>query len=146
MTVLIGLSPSASYILQLLSPQLQLVVRVEVEGGRVWEVTVREGAPVINVMFRVAKAAGIELDITSALFEISEHLRIRKTEHTPPLQVYIQHSYSIPHFYFDSYQSLFHSTFLYSYQYMNPYSIPLLHTPLSPLHPSFPLRPAAGGA
>ena len=109
--MLIGLSPSALYILQLLSPQLQLVVRVEVEGGRVWEVTVREGAPVINVMFRVAKAAGIELDITSALFEISEHLRIRKTEHTHPCK-YISsipipfHTsiltptspYSIPHF------------------------------------------------
>ena len=54
----------------------QLVVPVE-EGGRVWEVRVREKAPVITLMFKVAEAAGVTLTLTSAIFEICETLKIR---------------------------------------------------------------------
>ena len=51
---------------------------IEVEGGKVVEVTVREGAPVITVMFRVAEAAGLALEPTSCLFEIASHLKLRE--------------------------------------------------------------------
>ena len=56
----------------------QVMVPVEVEGGRVCEVTVRETAPVISVMFKVAETAGVKLATNSAIFEISESLRIRE--------------------------------------------------------------------
>ncbi len=55
----------------------QLLVRVEVEGGRVWEVRVRERAPVITVMFKVAQTSGDQLTINSALFEVCDALKIR---------------------------------------------------------------------
>ena len=48
------------------------------EGGKVVEVTVREGAPVITVMFRVAEAAGLTLEPTSSLFEIAPQLKLRE--------------------------------------------------------------------
>ena len=48
------------------------------EGGKVVEVTVREGAPVITVMFRVAEAAGLTLEPTSSLFEIAPQLQLRE--------------------------------------------------------------------
>lgn len=57
---------------------LQLVVSVEVEGGNNLNVTVREGAPVITVMFRVAEAAGLTLVPTSSLFEIATQLKLRE--------------------------------------------------------------------
>lgn len=57
---------------------LQLLVSVEVEGGKVFEVTVREGAPVITVMFQVAEAAGLALEPASSLFEIASHLKMRE--------------------------------------------------------------------
>ena len=47
------------------------------EDGRVWEVRVREKAPVITLMFKVAEAAGVTLTLTSAIFEICETLKIR---------------------------------------------------------------------
>ena len=56
----------------------QVTVHVEVEGGRVVTVTLREGAPVISAMFQVAKAAGMTLAPTSSLFEISPQLRLRE--------------------------------------------------------------------
>ena len=56
---------------------MQVTLTVEVEGGRVVMVTVREGAPVITVMFQVAKAAGLTLDLTSSLFEIAPQLKLR---------------------------------------------------------------------
>lgn len=51
---------------------------VEIEGGRIVEVTVREGAPVITVMFRVAETAHLSLVPTSSLFEISPQLKLRE--------------------------------------------------------------------
>ena len=48
------------------------------EGGKVVEVTVREGAPVITVMFQVAEAAGVALVPVSSLFEIAAHLKMRE--------------------------------------------------------------------
>ena len=48
------------------------------EGGRVVEVTVREGAPVITVMFRVAEVAGLTLEPASSLFEIAPQLKLRE--------------------------------------------------------------------
>ena len=62
---------------------LQVTVNVEVEGGRVITVTVREGAPVISVMFQVAKTAGLTLTPTSSLFEIVPQLRLREPEIHP---------------------------------------------------------------
>ena len=56
---------------------LQVTVSVEVEGGRVVTATIREGAPVITVMFQVAKVAGLTLVPTSSLFEISPRLKLR---------------------------------------------------------------------
>ena len=61
-----------------ISATLQLLVCVEVEGDKVVEVTLREGAPVITVMFRVAKAAGLALEPMSSLFEIASHLKLRE--------------------------------------------------------------------
>ncbi|CAI8021499.1 Villin-1 [Geodia barretti] len=55
-----------------------VTVNVEVEGGRVITVTVREGAPVISVMFQVAKTAGLTLTPTSSLFEIVPQLRLQR--------------------------------------------------------------------
>ena len=52
------------------------------EGGRVWEVRVREKAPVITLMFKVAEAAGVNLTANSAIFEICESLKIREWKHT----------------------------------------------------------------
>ena len=43
-------------------------------------VTVREGAPVISVMFQVAKAADLTLSATSSLFEMTPHLKLREPE------------------------------------------------------------------
>jgi hypothetical protein len=57
---------------------LQVTVNVEVEGGRVVTVTVREGVPVISVMFQVAKTAGLTLTPTSSLFEIVPQLRLQR--------------------------------------------------------------------
>ena len=65
-------------ITSLLTTPPQLVVPVEVEGRRVCEVRVREQAPIITVMFKVAQVSGVTLTINSALFELSESLRIRK--------------------------------------------------------------------
>ena len=52
------------------------------EGGRVWEVRIREKAPVITLMFKVAEAAAVTLTLTSAIFEICETLKIRTWEET----------------------------------------------------------------
>lgn len=97
-----------------------------------YEVTVREGAPVITVIFRVAKAAGIELDTTSALFEISEHLRIRESPHTHSVSLPAStHGVSVP----------FHMPVLSFHLYMRPgptsfhfstYLCPSLSLPLPP--------------
>ena len=51
-------------------------VRVEIEGGRLSEVRVRERAPIITVMFKVAQTCGITLTANSALFELSDSLKI----------------------------------------------------------------------
>ena len=56
----------------------QLEVSVEVERGRVVTVWVRERAPVITVMFKVAEASGLKITTNSGLFEISEAFRIRE--------------------------------------------------------------------
>ena len=69
-------------ITSLLTTPPQLVVPVEVEGRRVCEVRVREQAPIITVMFKVAQVSGVTLTINSALFELSESLRIRKYDST----------------------------------------------------------------
>ena len=47
-----------------------------------FEVTVREGAPLITVMFRVAKEAGCTLVPTSSLFEIATQLKLRESLRT----------------------------------------------------------------
>ena len=52
------------------------------EGGRVWEVRIREKAPVITLMFKVAEVTAVTLTLTSAIFEICETLKIRMWEET----------------------------------------------------------------
>ena len=47
-----------------------------------WEVRVREKAPVITLMFKVAEVAGVNLTANSAIFEICESLKIREQKHT----------------------------------------------------------------
>ena len=57
---------------------MQMIVTVEIADGRgVFDVTVKEKAPVISVIFKAAKTAGITLKPESALFEVSESLKIR---------------------------------------------------------------------
>lgn len=65
----------------ILHPLIQILVSVEVEGGRVCEVRVRERAPVITVMFKVAQMTEVTLTINSAIFEVCESLRIREYIH-----------------------------------------------------------------
>ncbi len=56
---------------------MQLLVAVKVEAkGLTVEVRVREKAPVITVMFRAAKAAGLSLTTNSALFEMVASLKL----------------------------------------------------------------------
>ena len=119
---------------------LQLLVCVEVEGGSVVEVTVREGAPVITVMFRVAEAAGLTLEPTSSLFEIASHLKLREltnggrhlTSPLPPSRppFLTLFSSSLPHFHLP----LFSSPFLAPL----PLSLPSLSSSL-PSPPPLPL-------
>ena len=52
-------------------------MEVEEEDEEV-EVQVREDAPVITVIFRAADKAGIQPQITHALYEVSDHLKIGK--------------------------------------------------------------------
>ena len=63
----------------------QMLVEVEVEAkGLTVQVRVREKAPVITLMFRAARSAGLSLTTNSALFEVVSSLKLCKclTHHT----------------------------------------------------------------
>ncbi len=60
-----------------------MLVEVEVEAkGVTVEVRVREKAPVITLMFRAARSAGLSLTTNSALFEVVPSLKLCKSH--PP--------------------------------------------------------------
>lgn len=66
----------------------QLLIDVQVGGDNV-QVQVREDAPVITVIFRTADRAGLAVSVHSALFEVSDHLKMGKcmTQHYIPTYI-----------------------------------------------------------
>ena len=74
----------------------QITIAVHVDGSGVHQVTVKENAPVMSVIFKAAQVAGTHLTLNSSLFEVEETLKIGTygVVYSPPC--IIETSFSFP--------------------------------------------------